>query len=325
MDLYIDNYGTSIKKKGELFEIKNGEEKRDISPLKLKLIILSKGISLSTDAVKMAVENNIDIIILDEFGNPYGRFWHSRFGSTANIRRKQIEIFESNKGIEIAKTWLINKIKNCSKHLKDLQYKREAKKNYIEKEITKMEIYILKIQAVLGSIETKRNTLMAYEGNAGKIYYGVLSELIPKNFKFQGRSVRPAKDEFNCLLNYAFGILYNKVEKACIVAGLDPYVGILHTDNYGKKSLVFDVIENYRHLANRTVFSLFSQKKVNNSFFDKVSNEMSLNREGKKVLVEAFYEVLGKKVKYNNRHVSNLDKIQCECHEIANDLINKKI
>ena len=33
------------------------------------------------------------------------------------------------------------------------------------------------------------------------------------------------------------------VVEAYIIAGLDPYIGFLHTDNYNKKSLVFDVIE----------------------------------------------------------------------------------
>ncbi|MGB3458597.1 MAG: CRISPR-associated endonuclease Cas1 [Halobacteriota archaeon] len=36
------------------------------------------------------------------------------------------------------------------------------------------------------------------------------------------------------------------VEKACIIAGLDPYIGFLHTDNYNKKSRVFDVIVLFR-------------------------------------------------------------------------------
>ncbi len=32
------------------------------------------------------------------------------------------------------------------------------------------------------------------------------------------------------------------VEKACIIAGLDPYVGFIHTDHYNKLSLVFDFL-----------------------------------------------------------------------------------
>ena len=325
MDLYINDYGTSIRKNGRMFEIASKENKNLISPLKIKTMIMSKGISITTDAIELAVENNIDILLMDSLGKLYGRFWHSRFGSTAYIRRKQIEIFENEKGLEFIKEWLTNKIENCSLHLKDLQIKRESKREYIETERMKMQKYIHKIKILSGSLEEKRNVLMGYEGNAGKIYYGVLSNLIPKDFKFEGRSMQPAKDEFNSLLNYAFGILYSKVEKACVIAGLDPYIGILHTDNYGKKSLTFDIIENYRHLASRTVFKLFTQKKVNKEYFDVFSNGLSLNKEGKHILIEAFYEILDKKVKYNGRHITNLDKIQYDCHEIANRLIKKDL
>ena len=100
MDLYINDYGTSIRKNGRMFEIASKENKNLISPLKIKTMIMSKGISITTDAIELAVENNIDVLLMDELGKPYGRFWHSRFGSTAYIRRKQIEIFEHEKGLE---------------------------------------------------------------------------------------------------------------------------------------------------------------------------------------------------------------------------------
>ena len=50
-------------------------------------------------------------------------------------------------------------------------------------------------------------------------------------------------------------MLYSLVERACIVAGLDPFVGFLHTDNYNKKSLVFDLIEPFRVLGERATES----------------------------------------------------------------------
>lgn len=325
MDLYIQDLGTSVKKRDNLFEITTSEGKTAVSPLKVKSLILAKGIFLTTDVIKLAVDNNIDILVVDDFGNPYGRFWHSKFGSTAFIRRKQIEIFETSKGTEIAKEILMNKIKNNLGHLEDLKVKREAKKDFIDEKIKEMRRYIYQIKLVNGDVKTKRATLMAYEGNAGKIYYQTLSELIPEEFKFKKRSMHPAKDEFNAMLNYAFGILYSKIEKACIIAGLDPYVGIIHTDNYGKKSLVFDMIESHRHLASRTVFSLFTQKRVKrNLHFERNSGGTILNSEGKRLVVESFYNRLEKKVRYNNRNISNLDKIQFECHKLANYLIGKK-
>ncbi len=324
MDLYITDFGTNIRKRDDLFEITTSEKRVAVSPQKVKSLILSKGIVLTTDVIKLAVENNIDILVVDDFGDPYGRFWQSKFGSTANIRRKQLEVFGTSKGIEIAKQILINKIKTCTEHLEDLKIKRESKREFLDNQIKEMKKYIYQIKLVEGDVNTKRGTLMGYEGNAGKIYYQTLSELMPKEFKFEKRSMHPAEDEFNAMLNYAFGILYSKVEKACIIAGLDPYIGIIHTDNYGKKSLVFDIIENYRYLASRTVFSLFTQKRVQRYFFKRDSKGTLLNSDGKKLVVESFYNRLEKKVRYNNRNISNLDKIQFDCHELANSLIEKR-
>ena len=128
MDLYINSYGTYLHKVGEMFELEaelDGKKiKQKISPLKIKSIIISTSARITTDAIKLAVENNIDIVMLDDFGNPYGRFWHSKFGSTAYIRRKQIEKFESLEGLELAKKWLGIKIESNIEHLKELQYKK---------------------------------------------------------------------------------------------------------------------------------------------------------------------------------------------------------
>ncbi len=328
MDLYINSYGTYLHKVGEMFELEaelDGKKiKQKISPLKIKSIIISTSARITTDAIKLAVENNIDIVMLDDFGNPYGRFWHSKFGSTAYIRRKQIEKFESLEGLELAKKWLGIKIESNIEHLKELQYKRQSKSEKIEEEVENIKKYLVKIYSVDTKIEESRNTLMGYEGNASKHYYRTLAYLIPEEFKFNGRSSRPAKDEFNAMLNYAFGVLYGKVEKALIIAGLDPFVGVLHTDNYNKKSLVFDVIEQYRFIAINTVFSLFSRKKVNKKHFDKIYGGFKLNKEGKVLLLSSLVEKLEKRKKYNGRLLTNLDIIQHESHQLANFLIGKE-
>lgn len=324
MDLYINTFGTYLHKKDDMFELEVEGKKTKISPAKVKSIVISTAMNLTTDVIKLAVTNNIDIVLMDDFGNVFGRFWHSRFGSTAFIRRKQIEVFESPDGLSFALEWIKNKIENSIKHLKELEYKRHSKEDIIEEKIGIISGYIDKLNNIEGIVEDKRNTIMAYEGNAAKEYYDILSILIPEPFKFEGRSFKPAKDEFNCMLNYAFGILYGKVEKACIIAGLDPFIGILHTDNYNKKSLVFDIIENYRYYAIRSVFILFSTKRVNKSFFDNITGGFRLNKEGKKVLIEEMTDYLNKQSLYNGRKINHLDIIQFDCHKIANRLIGKE-
>lgn len=323
MDLYLNTYGSFIHQKDGMFEIEVEGKKTLISPSKIQSIIMSTSIRLTTDVIKLALENNIDIVLLDEFGDPYGRFWHSKFGSTAYIRRRQLEIFESVEGLNIAVNWISNKIGNEIRHLEELEYKRHSKADVIEAEISEINKYLHKLGEVTGTLDEKRNTIMAYEGNAAKRYYSILSHLIPDPFKFEGRSSQPAKDEFNCMLNYTFGVLYGKVEKAVVIAGLDPFVGILHTDNYNKKSFVFDFIENYRHHAVSCVFSLFSRKMVNKEYFDKIKGGLSLNKEGKKFLLQHFSDKLNKTVHYDGRNILIIDTILHDSHKLANSLIGK--
>lgn len=51
---------------------------------------------------------------------------------------------------------------------------------------------------------------------------------------FPGRENRGAADPVNSLLNYGYGMLYQQVETALILAGLDPFGGFLHVDRSGR-------------------------------------------------------------------------------------------
>lgn len=83
---------------------------------------------------------------------------------------------------------------------------------------------------------------------------------LPEKLRFESRSQHPATDTTNAFLNYAYGMLYSCIEGALIRAGIDPYIGILHMDDYCRPVLVFDVIELYRTWADRVVYTLLSQE-----------------------------------------------------------------
>ncbi len=92
MELVINTYGSYLQKNGDLFRIKTDDKVVEVSYKKISSILISTGAYITTDAIKMAMDNNIDIVFLDEFGTPFGRVWHSKLGSTTLIRRKQLEI-----------------------------------------------------------------------------------------------------------------------------------------------------------------------------------------------------------------------------------------
>ena len=74
-------------------------------------------------------------------------------------------------------------------------------------------------------------------------------------------------DIVNALLNYGYGILYGRIEGALIKSGIDPYIGVLHRDDYNRPVLVYDVIELYRIWVDYVVYSLVAQKVINSDYY----------------------------------------------------------
>ncbi|SHJ72523.1 CRISPR-associated endonuclease Cas1 [Tepidibacter formicigenes] len=328
MKLIINTPGTYVSKVGECFQVKNDKIKQQYSARKVEQIIMTTRSALTTDAIELAIENNIDIVFLKSTGKPLARVWHSKLGSISTIRRKQLFLQDNAMGLELVKEWITQKMQNQISHLNKLSVnRRDNRKDIIKEAVEKINTQIKNINNIPKAkyIEQVRDTIQGYEGNASRIYFGVLSKLIPTEYKFSGRSKNPAKDEFNAMLNYGYGIMYSNVEKACILSGLDPYIGIMHTDNYNKKALVFDLIEMYRGYIDEIVFKLFSTKKVKKAFFDEVENGgFYLNQEGKKLLIGEYNEYLQKKIKYKGRNIEFQNIIQYDCHNIANRILKEE-
>lgn len=321
MELYLNSFGSYLYKSGELFLIKISDEKKKISPKRLSSIIISSAATISTDAIQLAMEHNIDIIFLDKYGSPYGRIWFPKIGSTTYIRRRLLEIYNDDSGMEIVVSWVLKKVNNQISFVKLLLTKRPQKKSLFETKIQAMEELETKLSSLTGKLSDNAALIMAYEGNISRYYFGILASLLPQRYTFKGRSSRPAKDVFNAFLNYGYGILYGKVERALIIAGLDPYIGLLHSDNYNKKSLVFDFIESYRIFIEQPVFYLFSRCKINEKHYKKIKNGFQLNEEGKKFFVTELLDHFHKTVRYKNRNIRRINQIQSDAHAFANNLI----
>lgn len=321
MELYINSYGGYLRKKDNCFQVKTEDGVRDIAIKKVSSIVITTGATISTDAIKFAIENNIDIVFLERTGKPFGRVWHSKFGSTSKIRRMQLEVAEYAKGANLARSWVIEKLNKQEKLLQKWMNTRRKIKDYLEEACISLRTSKEKLINLDGTVEDLRNTIMGIEGNAGRQYFLVLSNILPERYRFDGRSREPARDEFNCLLNYGYGILYSMVEKACILAGLDPHIGFIHTDGYNKKSLVFDIIEQYRPWIDEIVVGFIANRKVKAEYFNRIEGGFELNKEGKQPFISTIGDFFDKRIRYNGRNIQRRNTIQMDCHRIANSLI----
>lgn len=331
MQLYINTYGAYLHVKDQMFEVrlKNeeaGDQIRLFSANKVETIIMAEKCALSSDAVKLALTYNIDIIFTEYDGRPLGRIWHSKLGSTTKIRKHQLVASLNQVGVKAIKNWIHAKNNNQIELLRQLKKHREKHHQTIDEAIRKMEALNISVSALeADKISEIAETIRGLEGTSGRLFFEVLATIIPKEYSFSGRSARPAKDQFNAFLNYAYGILYSKVEKSLMIAGLDPYLGFLHRDDYNQLSFVFDFIEPYRIYAVEVVFKLFSGKKVSNKHTDIITNGFTLNKEGKELLVNAFNAYMDTDtIRYKGKNQTRNNCIRLDAHEFANSLIKNQ-
>lgn len=223
MQLHINTYGAYVHVKDDMFEIRIKKEKEvekyHYSSKKVTSIIISLGAALSSDAVKLAITNNIDIIFIEYDGMPLGRIWHSKLGSTTKIRKAQLEASFNETGVKYIKEWISAKVQNQIDFIKDLKKHRSNIDEYLDDKIDRLENLNISICNLSGSSVSKiAEQIRGLEGTAGRLDFETISHVLPKDNQFQGRSSRPAKDPFNAFLNYTYGMLYYKIEKSLIIA-----------------------------------------------------------------------------------------------------------
>lgn len=127
------------------------------------------------------------------------------------------------------------------------------------------------------------------------------------NSEFQGRQKRPAYDPFNALLNYLYGMLYTSVHLSVLKAGLDPYMGVLHADQYGgTPTLVFDAIEPYRPWADEVALGLALDGRIGPESFEPRTDPTEglwLSGAGKDAVIESMLAFLETPVAAAGRQV----------------------
>lgn len=332
MQLYLNTFGTYLHVKDALFELRipvDGQTTtHHFAAKKVTAIVMTVAGALSTDAVRLALQHNVDLIFADRSGFPLGRVWHSKLGSTTRIRKVQLAASLDQRGLDWTLRWISDKLSRQNELLERLKKHRKPQHEYIDGQRSRIEALrqsLLLLNENGQTVEEIAATLRGLEGTAGRLYFQVLNELLPETAKFAGRSFRPAADPFNAFLNYGYGILYTRVEKALMIAGLDPYVGFLHRDDYNQKSMVFDFIEPYRTWVDKVVFGLFSRKLVREEHTEPVNSGVSLAKEGKVLLIEKLNDYLEvEKITYRRRKLTRAHAMQFDAHGFANELLGKE-
>lgn len=323
MNLVINSYGATLQKENDLFVVSTAEGKQSFPPDVVRTISINKSARVTSDAILLAIKNQVEVLFVNDMGEPEGRVWSVKYGSVSSIRKAQVNFLYSPQVLEWVTELVITKIDHQVALLLGLQPEAgEALNlhNTFKYAINSMEDYKRKAAAATGaSVSDLAPSLRGWEGAASRKYFQCLSSLLPPRYQFEGRDRMPARDPFNALLNYAYGILYGKVEGALIKAGIDPYIGIFHRDEYNRPALVFDVIENYRSWMDYVVFQLCRAEAIPEEAFEalKDTGAVRLLPLAKRILIQSVNDFLAEII-VRGKPLSRHSHIESDAFKLAN-------
>jgi CRISPR-associated protein Cas1 len=319
MELVLNTFGTSLSKDNEGFVIIHSDGKQRIPAEGITSIQISKGAQITSDAVILAIEKEIEILFTNKEGSPIGRVWSPKYGSVSTIRKGQLNFSFSKDATEWIKEIICKKIENqqallLMMHTTDMQVNKTR-----EKSIARLEDYRTKVISLQGEIVSDiAAKIRGWEGISSKIYFETLNYFIPKQYRFESRTQHPAMDVINAFLNYGYGILYGKIEGALIKAGIDPYIGILHRDDYNRPVLVFDVIELYRIWVDYVVYNLIIQDIITEDFYSiRDDGSYWLEPLGRRIIIQSLNDYLDELITIKGLSRSRITHINLYAQSLA--------
>lgn len=273
--LVVDEFGSFVAKKSERLRVTcQGERRVDAPLMHLETVLITgRGVSLSSDAVAACAEGGIPIHFLDSRGHPVGSFYSAGLAATVQTRRAQLLAREDERGLHVALAVAEGKLRNQVNLLKYMAKYRKEKQPAVYEAVRLLADEVLDHIAELEqlarrreqaegavTVDDVRGQLLSIEGRGSQKYWQAIRHLLLAEVGWPGRRTQGASDPFNSSLNYGYGILYSQVERALVLAGLDPYAGFLHTDRPGKTALVYDLVEEFRQtVVDRTVMAIFNR------------------------------------------------------------------
>lgn len=219
-NVVVSGFGIDVRKDGDLIRVvENDGRSTLVSPREMEQLIICGDISVTSGAVELALTSGVDLVFVEHRPNFFARIVREDYNMITELWRKQI-LLDPNRRLSIAREIVGCAIHNRIEIARSISANRDID---LRDGIERMKEAARSI-AGCSSVES----LMGIEGSAAREYFHSISKIIPEELCFDGREKHPPKDPVNAMLSYGYTVLRSRVEYALLLAGLNPYEGILH-------------------------------------------------------------------------------------------------
>jgi CRISPR-associated protein Cas1 len=309
--LYLTEPRSLVKKEGDtlVVHIPENEErgtarrKVRVPLIKVSQVVVFGDVTLTSPAMAALLEQQSDICFCSAYGRFRGRL-APPMSKNSLIRLAQHQAHgDPVRSFALARSFVRGKLANMRAML--LRANRKREDDDVARATKSMQGVLDQVDALQpGEAEpapdpsrpqadTAYGRLLGLEGAGTAFYFGVFGRLLNGEWRFDGRQRRPPRDPVNALLSFGYVLLMNQVSCAASIVGLDPYVGFLHSSQFGKPALALDVMETFRPLVvDSTTLTLLNNGMLSQRDFREELGAWRLTDEGRRTFLQKLEERL---------------------------------
>lgn len=274
----VDGQSVSIKKQGQVLQ---SVPLRRIS----EILVMEKAV-ISTSLIARCLQNKIPLTVALNSGyflttvRPDSKDYYI-------ISSKHVAKYFSLSGAELislAREVALSKIDGYL-YLFNQRYSGEVKS------------VVKKLRSIARQLEVSAdlNEIRGLEGLASRQVYAGFNLIITNTAFHLEKRLRKPPDRINSLLNFGSYLLYSRINALVRSAGLNPYLGFLHSPADDYESLVSDIVDIFRPQMERLIIKLINLKIIDEKDFEPSDQGFYLNKDGKHRFLSYFENELNQK------------------------------
>lgn len=194
---------------------------------------------------------------------------------------------------------ILKKIDGQKSNLSFISDRKPSLAGDFEKALREIDAQLMKVKfSENGDPVVTKKTLLFVEAFTASRYWQLIGLKLPEPWNFTNRVKKQPNDSFNASVNYLYGMLRNQVETAVLSMGLDPALGVMHRDGYKMSSLVFDMMEPFRPVADRILIDNLLSGELTGNILEETGTGKLISKAGRKQLISLFNSKLKERIRF---------------------------
>ncbi len=305
---YILSEGILKRKENTIYFV-NEKGKKPIPINKVYSIYAYGQITFSSQVMSLLSKNGVPIHFFNYYGFYSGSYYPRETLLSGDLLVKQADYYlNTQKRLELAKLFVEGAANNILKVLAYYKIENNIKETLSELNST-----------------NKITEIMNIEGRIRSEYYSKFDEILPDDFKMEGRSRQPPKNMINSLISFGNSMMYSTVLTELYNTQLNPTISYLHEPSERRFSLSLDLSEIFKPIfVDRLIFYMVNKRMLSKKDFNEDLNCCLLNDKGRNKFIKEYNKRLEKTIKHKKlkKNVSYQRLIRLEAYKLKKHILD---